>query len=251
MTRVRLTNSADRRLKPRSREYTVRDARIPSQGVRVHPSGARTFVCHFLESRVTLGPASLMTVDETRHECLRLRSEGPDQKTCAPMFAAFAKGPWRESRIPHCKPSTMRWREWVLDSRLLPNFGHLRVNWITSAHIHCWFDAFSRTSPRGANASLCAVPDPRPCRNARIHLVQSGLKLRTDPTSEADTVPKPGADRAGARCARPQRRREEGLEVDIIRLLLLAGCRKNEIVRLKRLEVDGGCPTLEDCKACP
>ena len=44
---------------------------------------------------------------------------------------------------------------------------------------------------------------------------------------------------------------KRGQQADIIRLLLMTGCRKNEIVRLRRQEVDAGCLRLADSKTGP
>ena len=62
--RMRLTDAAIARLRPREREYTVWDSRVPGLGVRVRPTGARTFVMlrdvGGESRRVSLGPVSTM-----------------------------------------------------------------------------------------------------------------------------------------------------------------------------------------------
>ncbi len=252
MNRVRLTDAGVRRLKPGARECTVRDTRVPALGVRVHPSGARTFVCHFPDTKASLGPAALLTVDEARRECLRLQSEGTDRKAAAPAFAAFAKGPWRDSWLPRCKPATTRGRDAALRAQLLPTFGDLRIDRITPAHVHRWFDDYSRTSPGGANKALEVLR----------HVLNHAVRLEHIAASPARGVrpnPRPKRTRflsrdeidrlhgvldrhaGGRRC----------LQADIVRLLLLTGCRKNEIVRLRRREADSGLLRLEDSKTGP
>ena len=42
--RKRLTDAGIARLRPQEREYTVWDSRVPYLGVRVRPSGGRTYV---------------------------------------------------------------------------------------------------------------------------------------------------------------------------------------------------------------
>ena len=44
--RMRLTDAGVARLKPRDREYTVGDTRVPALGVRVRPGGSRSWVHH-------------------------------------------------------------------------------------------------------------------------------------------------------------------------------------------------------------
>ena len=150
----RLTDTLVRRLRPEDREYTVRDVMAPSLGVRVHPSGGRSYV-HFAEGRkVSLGSATLITVGQARNESLALLTGGIPDKTTAPLFRDFVAGPWRESWVHHCKPSTIRWRDRNLEARLLPEFGSLRLDRITPDAVHRWFDNYSKTAPGGANRCL-------------------------------------------------------------------------------------------------
>ena len=252
MNRVRLTDAGIRRLKPGVREYTVRDTRVPSLGVRVHPSGARTFACHLPDTKKSLGPVTLLTVDEARVECLGLQSGGTDRKAVAPVFAAFAEGPWRASWFPRCKPSTIRGRDRVLKTRLLPNFGNVRLDRITPAHVHRWFDAYSRTSPGGANKALDVL------RQVFNHAVMLG-HITVNPARSVRPNPRPKRTRFLSRdeIGRLQEILErhaggrQGRQADIIRLLLLTGCRRGEILRLKRREVDSGLLRLEDSKTGP
>ena len=252
MNRTRLTDAGIRRLKPGVREHTVRDTRVPALGVRVHPSGTRTFACHFPETKASLGSTALLSVDEARRECLRLQSEGTDRKAVAPVFAAFAKGPWRASWFPRCKQSTIRRRDRILRTQLLPTFSDFRMDRITPAHVHRWFDAYSRTSPGGANTALAVL------RQILSHAVKLE-HIAVNPARGVRPNPRPKRTRFLSRdeidrlhdvldCHADGRR---GQQVDIIRLLLLTGCRKNEIVRLKRREVDSGLLRLEDSKTGP
>ena len=81
--RMRLTDAAIARLRPREREYTVWDSKVPGLGVRVRPSGGRSYVLlrdvGGRSKRVSIGPVSTMTVAEARRECLaRQASPEPD-----------------------------------------------------------------------------------------------------------------------------------------------------------------------------
>ena len=252
MKQVRLTNAGIRLLKPGAREYTVRDARVPSLCVRVHPSGTRTLVCMDRQGKRSLGPATLLTVDEARRDCLRMQTENTDRKAPAPVFADFATGTWRASWSSRCKPSTIRGRDRILKAQLLPAFGSLRMDRITPAHVHRWFDAYSLTWPGAANKALEALSQ---IFNHAVKLEQ----ISVNPAKGVKQNPRPKLSRFLSR--EEIKRLHEALDrhaggkrsqqADIIRLLLLTGCRKNEIVRLNRQEVDAGCLRLADSKTGP
>ena len=61
--RMKLTDAAIARLRPREQEYTVWDSRVAGLGVRVRPSGGRSYVLlHEVggrSKRISLGPADL------------------------------------------------------------------------------------------------------------------------------------------------------------------------------------------------
>ncbi len=252
MKQVRLTDAGIRRLKPGAREYTVRDARVPSLCVRVHPSGTRTLVCIDRHGKRSLGPANLLTVDEARRECLGLQSEGMDKKATVPAFAEFATETWRASWVTHCKPSTIRGRDRILKAQLLPAFGKLRMDRITSAHVHRWFDAYSLTWPGAANKALEALSQ---VFNHAVKLDH----ITVNPATGVKRNPRPKHSRFLSReeigrlheALDRHADGRRGQQVDIIRLLLLTGCRKNEIVRLRRNEVDSGYLRLADSKTGP
>ena len=72
--RMRLTDAAISRLRPREREYTVWNSRVPGLGVRVRPTGGRSWVCLLdmggRSKRVSLGPVSAKSVADARRETL-------------------------------------------------------------------------------------------------------------------------------------------------------------------------------------
>ncbi len=255
--KTKLTDALVRRFKPGDREYTVRDTMVPSLGVRVHPSGGRSYV-HFGEGRkVSLGSAALITVGQARRDSLALSAGGIPDRTAAPLFRDFAAGPWRESWVHHCKPSTIRWRDRNLEHRLLPEFGSLRLDRITAHGVHRWFDDYSRTAPGSANYCL------RILRHVFNHAVACGHvvsnpahSVRPNPRrkitrflsrEELDRLHRILDRHANARRTRSSQHQQ----IDVIRLLVLTGCRKNEIVRLRRDEVVGNQLRLRDSKTGP
>ena len=161
--RMRLTDAAVARLRPREREYTVWDSRVAGLGVRVRPCGGASFV--FLRKvqgrtkRLSLGPVGANGLDDMRRRCHALMVK-PHPETMAepthgaPLFRDFVSGPWMEAHFPHYKPSTRKGFRCSIASQLLPAFGSTPLNHITRQQVLRWFDAYSQTAPGGANYAL-------------------------------------------------------------------------------------------------
>ena len=170
--------------------------------------------------------------------------------------------PWRglcsrpssDSRTSRCKPSTQKSVRLVLNGLLLPAFGPMPLDRIGRIAVTRWFDEYSRTAPGEANRALNLL------RQILNHAIDYG-HLDTNPTHGIKRNPRPRLTRflscdevhrlhrvldryAGARPARAQ-------QADIIRLLLLTGCRKNEIVTMRWQDVDGDTVNLADAKTGP
>ncbi len=252
MTRARMTDARARRLKPSASEYSVRDRAVPALRVRVYPSGTRTWICAVGGRKVSLGRVDLVSVEDARRECLRLQVDGASPVRDVPTYREFALNDWRSSWIDRCKPSTIRGRDHVLKRRLLPAFGSLRLDRITRQAIQEWFDDFSRTAPGGANSALQIL------RQSLNFAMERGL-LASNPAASVLPNRRPRLSRF---LSRDEIRRlnealnrhaggRKGAQADAIRLLLLTGCRKSEILRLTRREVDGDCLRLEDAKTGP
>ncbi len=258
--RMRLTDAAIARHRPREREYTVWDDRVPGLGVRVRPSGGRSYVLlrdvGGRSKRVSIGPVSTMTVAEARRECLaRQASPEPDSAsgpTRAPLFRDFVAGEWRKTHFEGYKPSTRRTATHLVERRLLPAFGSKPLDRITTARIGRWFDAFSRTAPGNANHALDLLRQIINFAVARSH-------VETNPAQGVQRNRRTPLTRFLSReeIARLHRaldgrtRKTNREQADIIRLLLLTGCRRGEIVQLRWSEVDGDRLVLSDGKTGP
>ena len=258
--RRRLTDANVAKLAPAAREYTVRDTRLAGLGARVRPSGHRSFVyCRKGEGgarRITLGPAALMSVEEARAMCLGIETgaqSGTPERGAVPTFADFVAGPVR-AWFDRCKPSTQKGVRLALSARLLPAFGSLPLDRIDRAGVTRWFDEYSRTAPGGANHALDVL--------LRIlnHAVVCG-HLDTNPARGVKRNPRPKLTRFLSREEIGRLHREldrhvgdrssRAQQADIIRLLLLTGCRKSEIVTMRWQDVDGDTLNLVDAKTGP
>ena len=258
--RRRLTDANIARLAPAAREYTVWDTRHASLGVRVRPSGHRSFIyCEKGEDgvrRISLGLAALTSVEEARAKCLAIQTEARSNHTeggATPTFGEFVAGPGRVC-LDRCKPSTQKAERWAMRARLLPVFGSLPLDRITRAHVTRWFDEYSRTAPGGANHVLGLL------RRVLNHAVTCG-HLQTNPTRGMKPNPRPKLTRflSHDEIQRLHRALDHFAvtqpsrvpQVDIIRLLLLTGCRKSEIMTLHWNDVDGDMLNLSDAKSGP
>ena len=259
--RKRLTDAGIARLRPEPREYTVWDTRVPGLGVRVRPSGTRTYVHHRKSSagvkKVSLGPATLRGIEEVRRACLAAAATVETRQTVrndTPLFREFVTGPWKIACYDRCKPSTQQMMRSGLKCQLLPAFGAVRLDRIGRVMVVRWFDAYSSTAPGGANRVLdvlrqilnhavtCGHIETNPARNIRRN---RGAKLTRFLSREEIRRLHRELDNHAHRSESARQ------QVDIIRLLLLTGCRKNEIVRLRWQEVDGDRLNLPDSKTGP
>ncbi|MCY4592521.1 MAG: tyrosine-type recombinase/integrase [Alphaproteobacteria bacterium] len=257
--RTRLTDRTIVRLRPREREYTVWDSHCVGLGVRVRPTGARSYV--LLENtagrsrRVSLGPVSLKTVKEVRREC-HVRKAEPEASAApgrsAPSFRDFVEDEWKQGHFEGYKPSTRKAVQSLLDRELLPAFGSTPLDRITPARIGRWFDRFSRTAPGNANHALDLLAQIISFAIARGY-------LRTNPTRAQVRNPRTAYTRFLSReeltrlhrVLDSQTRTGRQEQADIIRLLLLTGCRRNEVVGLRWSEVDHDRLVLADSKTGP
>ena len=259
--RARLTDAAVARLRPRDHEYTVWDARVPGLGVRVRPSGGMTWV--MLRSagkgsrRVTLGRVSAMGVEEARRECHARRANPepqPEPARTVRLFQDFVEGEWKDAHFDRCKASTRKGYRSLLDARLLPAFGAKPLDRISPAEVRRWFDDFSRTAPGNANNALRLLRQIMNFAVARGHVGANptrGVKPNRRPALTR-FLSREEIDRLHAVLDK-EVGKGEGFrqQVDIIRLLLLTGCRRGEIVGLRRSEVDGDRLVLADSKTGP
>ncbi len=141
----------------------------------------------------------------------------------------------------------------ALRSELLPAFGALPLDRIARQDVHEWFDRYSLTAPGGANRVLDVL------RQILNYAVACGY-LPSNPTRGVTRNSRPKrtrflsrteVNRLHAALDAHQGRGSGRQQADIIRLLLLTGCRKGELVGLRWSEVDGHALHLTDSKTGP
>ena len=261
--RMRLTDAGIARLRPREREYTVWDTRTPGLGVRVRPSGGTSFVLlrktDGRSTRLSFGSVTARSVDDARRQCHALMAtpdtEHPTKRTCkVPLFRDFVATPWKETHYPRYKPSTRTGVHTALTSQLLPAFGATPLDRITRNHVLHWFNAYSQTAPGGANHALRILRQILEFAIARGHININPardviMNRRTALTRFLSRDELRRLHRALDQHSRTSVRLAR--QADIIRLLLLTGCRRGEILTLRWNEVDADTIALGDTKTGP
>ena len=267
-TRMRLTDAAVGRLRARRAEYTVWDTRLAGLGVRVRPTGSRSYVYLGLGSgdaqgprKHTLGPTASLSVDDARRMCLDLQAGTRPEPAHAAAnadpslpFRVFVATEWAPAFRDRYKPSSRKVVDAALRNRLLPAFGAYPLHRISPQDVHRWFDRYSATAPGGANWAL------RLLRTILRHAVRRG-RLECDPSRAVRPNPRPKRTRFLSRDeirtlhrhldASVAARRSRAAQADIIRLLLFTGCRRSEIINLRWDEVHGDTLHLRDSKTGP
>ena len=260
--RIRLTDAGVSKLKPDTTEYAVWDSEVPGLGVRVRPSGHRSFVWHGRvqgESvRATVGPAALMTVEGARKRALALsvgttprKAEG---RSGVPPFRDFVLDEWLPAYCRRCAASSCQTANRVLERQLIPAFGRLPLDAIRRIDVERWFDAYSRTAPGGANKALDVLSQIMNTALAAGH-------VETAPAKGIAKNPRPKLTRflSAEEIERLHRvldrlvaeRPSRQPQADVVRLLLLTGCRKGEILKLRWSEIDGDHLNLAETKTGP
>ena len=259
--KMKLTEAAIARLRPREREYTIWDSRAVGLGVRVRPTGGRSWVL-LLDAggrtkRVSLGPVSARSVAEARREALWRQADPQPEKAAAsagaaPLFRDFVAGPWKEAHFVRYKPSGQRTASWYLKRQLLPAFESKPLDRIPPARVRQWFDRYSRTAPGGANRALDIL-------NQIMNFAIACGHIQSNPAQRIVANRRPALMRFLSReeIARLHRvldartHPDSRQQADIVRLLLLTGCRKGEIMSLRWSEVRDDMLALADSKTGP
>lgn len=247
---AKLTKRSVDALKPEARDYFVWDAQIAGFGVRVLPSGAKSYQAQYRKGgrtrRVAVGRHGSITVDEARKIAKEImgqvaKGENPaediSQHRKAPTVAALCERFFDSHVRERCKLSTQGEYRRAIDLFINPALGSFKVVDVERrdvAELHHRF----RDKPYQANRTLGGLskmfnlaeiwglrPDgSNPCR----HVPKYAEKKRERFLSHAEL------QRLGQVLAEVERDGSETPHVvAAFRLLLLTGCRLGEIQTLK------------------
>ena len=260
MPRTDLTDARVRALKPRKAAYDIRDGKLRGVGVRVLPSGAKRFFVHSQHrgERVwkIIGDAATMDVREARSRAVTVLAairtgEDPPPDPAETLFEAVAEAAFeRRSRV--WKAGTLAVNRAYLRRQILPHFAGRQVADIDSRDVANWF-ASLRATPVAADRSMPVLsvimreaeamglrPEgSNPCKGIRRYRRERRERFLSD-----DEIRRLSAALTARAGQHPE-------QVAVVRLLLLTGCRKGEILTLRWSDYREGRLFLRDSKTGP
>ena len=261
MSNTRLTQRQIDALKPRKKTFDVRDTELKGFGVRVRSSGIkRYFVQSQHEGTRTwriIGNAAGMTLEEARcHARSVLASLYNGEEIIAVTNEETRFGVVAEKLFEACerhwKAGTRRVNRIYLKNQILPWFRNMQVAGITERDVKQWHAslhatpfAADRAAPvlsvllRQAEVYGYRPEESNPCVGIRRYR-RRGRERFLSPEE---------MQRLGAVLSRHEP--DHPLEIAAIRLLLLTGCRCNEILTLKWSDYREGHLYLRDSKTGP
>ena len=260
MPRVTLTEARVEALKPRKAAYDIRDGKLKGFGVRVLPTGRKRFFvhCQHRGERVwkVVGNAGVLSVAEARSRAVGMlaairRGEDALHRPDETLFEAVVETVFgRQARL--WKAGTLHVNRGYLRNQLLPRFAGRQIADIDRQEVRNWF-ASLRATPVAADRSMPVLsvimreaekmglrPEgSNPCRGIKRYRRKGRERFLSD-----DEI-----RRLSARLAAHADR--QPLHVAVIRLLLLTGCRKSEILTLQWSDYREGHLFLRDSKTGP
>ena len=261
MATVRLDERRVDALKPRKSVYDVRDRELKGFGIRVLPSGAKRYFIHSQHRgrRVwkIVGEARTIGADEVRARARTLLAairDGSDDEVAAPPDTAFETVGDEVFRryARNWKPSTLQVNRGYYRKQILPWFRGRAIGGIATRDVRRWFASLHNT-PVAADRSAPVLsvimrqaevygyrPEgTNPCTGIKRYRRRGRERFLS-----TEEIRRLGEVLAHHDADRPQ-------AVAIIRLLLLTGCRKGEIVSLKWRFYREGKLFLPDSKTGP
>ena len=260
MAQTNLTEVRIGALHPRKTAYDIRNDKLKGFGVRVLPSGGKRFFvhCQHRGERVwkIVGTADNMTVGEARSSAARTlaairRGERPPGDPAEALLEAVAETAFERCRRLW-KPRTLDVNRCYLKNQILPGFRGRHVADIGRRDVRNWF-ASLRATPVAADRSMPVLsvimreaeamglrPEgSNPCLGIRRYRRKGRERFLSD-----DEIRRLAATLSAHGNASPW-------QVAAVRLLLLTGCRKGEILTLRWSDYREGHLFLRDSKTGP
>lgn len=253
-------------LEARTTDYFVWDSELPGFGVRVMPSGRKSYLIQYRDSgrrtrRKGVGKHGIVTAEEAKkharellasvahggnpaEETLRKRDASTVEQLCKRFLSDYVPS--------HCKDSTAKEYKRCVDLFIKPAIGRVKVEDLQRSHI-AELHHKHRDKPYQANRTLGVLsvmlnqaevwglrPDnSNPCRNVKKYEEKKRERFLSNEEFErlGNVLAALEAEGGQAQSA-----------INAIRLLILSGCRLGEIQKLKWEYINGNILSLPDSK---
>ncbi|HVI88504.1 MAG TPA: tyrosine-type recombinase/integrase [Dongiaceae bacterium] len=261
MARIKLTKKLVAELSPPSSgQRFVWDAEIPGFGVRLTPSGGKSWIVQFRirggkERRLVIGRCDRVPLDQARVEARRTmaaadlgRDPGAERQDARkaqlveknPIFEDFATRWLEEVAARRNRTGTLKHRRLLLKNHIFPAIGRLRLADITRHDIEKLHRKIGDRFPVAANRAVSV------CSAIFAAAVRWGL-ITANPALQIER----NAEHHRENYLRPDEIRKLSIALDespaqdsadVVRLLLLTGARVGEVLKMRwdQLDMDAG-----------
>ena len=242
------------RLAVDDKDTVVWDRDLPGFGVRVYPSGRKVYVVQSRfggkSRRATIGRHGHITPEQARKAAVklivRIKAGEPlvePEPQAPPTVGDLAARYLREYVAMHCKPNTVTHYGHMVRKHIVPALADLRVSEVQRKHI-LQFQYGLRDMPTVANRTVdilvkmfnlaelweMRLPGRNPCKSVR--------RYKVNPRKERFLTPGELARLGRTLDNAPTERLASRHAAAAIRLLVLTGCRRNEVLGLAWSDLD-------------
>ena len=251
--KIRLTKTSVEAAKPGPREYFLWDSTQRGFGVRIHPGGSKVYLFRYSGGRrgftrkLTIGVHGDITSEEARVRAHRARgavSDGKDpaalvaEQKAVPSLKAFSERYLEEHAVPHKRPASVTEDRRLFKRVILPRLGSLRLDKVTTGDIARLHHSRKGT-PTDANRAVALLSHlftfaeqrqvrpqgTNPCRGIKRFKEHKRSRFLAD--TELASLGKALA-----------KSKESLFAIAAIRLLVLTGARRGEVLAAKWTDVD-------------
>ena len=242
------------------------DRDLPGFGVRVYPSGRKVYVVQARSNgksrRVAVGRHGDVAPDQARKDAAgiiaRIKAGLPpveEEPAAPPTVADLAERYRREYVAMHCKPNTVKHYGLMLQKHIVPLMGELHVSEVERKDVlKLQFELSDMPTVSNRCVDILVKmfnlaeqwemrpPGRNPCKSVR--------RYKVDPHKERFLTPAELARLGRTLDVAPAKRLASQHAATAIRLLVLTGCRRNEIMGLAwdDLDFEAGEMRLRDSK---